>query len=601
MTSQISLPISVIGDFIVAIRPAGRPALQAPPGHALIPSSDECIAIAASGAVRHGIGGDSTHWLALADLVEGDVGAGVSAYAGKVAQAAWRGRFVQLLWQPSRARLVALTDHFSTLPLYTFQHNDTFYVASDLRLLSALPGCARTIDTIAVYHYLNFGCIPAPRTICSEIMHVEPGTRLVWDKGSVTRERYFLPEYPEDLRGAEDTLANGLRERIVATVEDYRPQSEAAWGCFLSGGTDSSSIVSILARQQPPRRVRSFSIGFAEAGYDELDFARQAAEACGAESSFITVGRAQTASLVESIVQHYDQPFGNASAVPTLACANLARRQNVDVLLAGDGGDEIFGGNQRYANDWVMESFFRLPGALKAIGTGIGHLAGRSSNHFLQRIENFFERASLPNPDRFYTDDSFASDYYTKLLTPAFRARVERDASLDFMREVYARGDEASPLHRIMRLDLQIAIAQNDLVKVHGACKASGISVRYPYVDPALVAYTGRLPGQYKVRGFDKRYLFKRAMADVLPQAILRKKKQGFGLPIAVWLRSDASFQAMVREVLFDPRTEARGWFEPACVQSLIDDHIRGTWDHSSPIWQLLVLELWLRKYLDAR
>ncbi|MBO9661986.1 asparagine synthase C-terminal domain-containing protein [Dokdonella sp.] len=602
MSNPTPPSISVIGDLLLAIGANAAPALAVPDGYTLLPSGDERIAVAVRGAVRHGVAADGTHWLALADLVAGDPAEGTAAYAGEAVQAGWRGRFAQLLWQPGRARLVAVTDHFSTLPLYVFRHGGDCYLASDLRLLAALPQCARTIDKVAVYHYLNFGCIPAPHTICREIAHLEPGTRATWDAGTLNLERYFLPDYPQDLDGDDDRLAAALRERIVSTVHDYRPESEAAaWGCFLSGGTDSSSIVSILARQQPKRRVRSFSIGFAEAGYDELDFARLAAEACGAEPSFATVGREQTTSLVESIVRHYDQPFGNASAVPTLACADLARRQGVDVLLAGDGGDEIFGGNQRYAKDWVMESFYRLPAPLKALGRAIGHGAGRSSNHFLQRVDNFFRRSSLPNPDRFYTDDSFASDYYEKLLTPAFRAEVGRDASLEFMRELYARGgEEASPLHRIMRLDLSMAIAQNDLVKVHGACKASGVSVRYPYVDPALVAYTGRLPARFKVRRTHKRYLFKRAMAEVLPEAILRKKKQGFGLPIAVWLRSDAAFIEMVKGVLFDARARARGWFEPACVEALIEEHMRGSWDHSGAIWQMLVLELWLRRHLDG-
>jgi asparagine synthase (glutamine-hydrolysing) len=145
------------------------------------------------------------------------------------------------------------------------------------------------------------------------------------------------------------------------------------------------------------------------------------------------------------------------------------------------------------------------------------------------------------------------------------------------------------------------AIAQNDLVKVHGACKSRGITVRFPLLDPALVAFTGRLPARYKVRGTDKRYLFKRAMAGILPDATLRKKKQGFGLPTAVWLRHDAEFQSMVRDVLFDSRARERGWFEPKFIEKLIAEHIEGSWDYSSEIWRLLVLELWLRKHLDGR
>ncbi len=589
---------SVIGDFLLAVNAATQ--LQLPDGYTWLPDSGD-VPVAVRGAVRHGVAADGTHWLAVADLIEGSLADGSAAWEGAVPQANWRGRFAQILWKPGSGRLVALTDHFSTLPIYTLATGDQLHVASDLRLLTALPEASRKIDPVAVYHYLNFGCVPAPRTICSDIARIEPGSRHVFENGKTGSTRYFLPEYAEDLRGSDQQLAAELRERIVSSVEDYRPNADQAWGCFLSGGTDSSSIVSILARQEPRRRVRSFSIGFAEAGYDEIAFAKLAAEACGAEPYFITVGRAQTGSLAERIVANYDQPFGNASAVPTLACGDLARGQHVNLLLAGDGGDEIFGGNERYAKDQVMETFYRLPKPLKAVGQTVGRQAGRSSRHFFNRVENFFDRASLPNPDRFYTDDSFASDYYAELLTPSFREQVGRDASLEFMREVYAQGGTADPLHRIMRLDLAMAIAQNDLVKVHGACKANDISVRFPFLDPALVAYTGRLPANQKVRGLNKRHLFKKAMADVLPASILKKKKQGFGLPIAVWLRSDETFQAMVRSVLFDQRTRERGWFEPAFIERLLAEHIRGSWDHASQIWQLLVLELWLRSHLDAR
>ena len=188
-----------------------------------------------------------------------------------------------------------------------------------------------------------------------------------------------------------------------------------------------------------------------------------------------------------------------------------------------------------------------------------------------------------------------------ELLDAGFRAQVPRDSSLAWMRTVYALGGTAAPLHRIMRLDLLNAIAQNDLVKVHGACKARGISARFPYLDPELVRYTGRLPARYKVRGTHKRYLFKRAMAGILPEAVLRKKKQGFGLPTAIWLRHDAAFQSMVRDVLFDSRSRTRGWFSAPFIEKLLVEHGNGSWDYSNEIWRLLVLELWLRKHLDGR
>ncbi|HEX5123975.1 MAG TPA: asparagine synthase C-terminal domain-containing protein [Rhodanobacteraceae bacterium] len=588
------------GDFLFAIGPEADAGLFRADGFTLVASGSNAVAWT-RGRVASGTAADGTHWLGMAD-VAANIADGVGAFTSAIPpQAAWRGRFVQVLWRADEGRAIALTDHFSTLSLFALEHGATLYLASDLRLLASLPACTREVDPVAVYHYLNLGCVPAPVSICRGIRRVEPGTRLVFDRGRVKSDRWFVPEYPEDFDGDEATLTKALQDRIVASVRDYRPSDANAWGCFLSGGTDSSSVVSILSRENKGT-VRAFSIGFAEEGYDELGFAKIAADACGAESITARVSRTQTIDLLHRVVAAYDEPFGNASAVPTLGCADLAADNGgTRVMVAGDGGDEIFGGNERYAKDHVMETYYRLPGAIKAIGSAVGRAVHGSKSHFLNRVENFFERASLPNPDRFYTDDSFASDHYEELLTPAFRKSVPRDASLDWMRHVYALGRDAAPLHRIMRLDLMNAIAQNDLVKVHGACKSRGISVRFPFLDPEIVAFTGRLPARYKVRGTDKRYLFKRAMAGILPEATIRKKKQGFGLPTAVWLRHDKEFQSMVRDVLFDQRARERGWFEPKFIDKLIAEHIEGSWDYSSEIWRLLVLELWLRKHLDGR
>lgn len=598
---------SLLGDFVLACGPGTAEWVHGLEGFTTISSPGESVQVAVRGAAQYDRREDGGGWVAVADLIEGRLDDGTRALsAGAPPQLGWRGRFAQAVWHPAERRVAALTDHFSTLSLFTLSRGDVFLVASDMRLLAASRWCDRTIDLESVYHYMNFAQIPAPKTIFSEIARLEPGTRVVWQNlgaevsPGLRHDRYFVPEYPEDLHGADETLASALTDRIVATVHDYGPDDAQSWGCFLSGGTDSSSIVSILARQRGRGRVKSFSIGFEEQGYDELGFARIAAQACGADPTFANVSREQAQGLVSRLIESYDQPFGNASAIPTMACTSLAHDHGARVLLAGDGGDEIFGGNQRYAKDQVMEAWFSLPAPVKAVGRAVGDAVGGSRMHLLNRVENFFERASLPNPDRFYTDDSFASDHYQELLRPAFRDAVAQNASLDFMRGVYRLGTTGGPLHRIMRLDLMMAIAQNDLRKVDGAARAAQVSVRFPYLDPALVAFTNRLPQHYKVRGLTKRYLFKQAMRDILPQEILRKKKQGFGLPIAVWLRTDQSFQGLVRDTLFDGRAAARGWWEPAFVERLLGEHVRGSWDHADSIWRLFVLEVWLRKYVDA-
>jgi asparagine synthase (glutamine-hydrolysing) len=599
-------PASTLGDFVVAWGPETDAWLRSLPGFTLVdaPAGDS-VRAAVRGAVTRGTAPDGARWVAISDLIEGDLGDGARARtAGPVPHRDWRGRFAQVAWHPADGRAAAVTDLFSTVSLYTLVRGPVVLCATDLRLLAASPWCRRSVDLESVYHFLNFAQIPAPRTIFQDIRRLEPAACLRWTRGEPTpsAERYFLPDYPEDLRGTDSELARDLRDRIVDTIHAYRPAAAHGdgWGCFLSGGTDSSSIVSILARQTGRGSVKSFSIGFAEAGFDELGFAETAAYAVGAEASFARVSREQAQALVDRVIEAYDQPFGNASAIPTMACTDLAREKGVRTLLAGDGGDEIFGGNERYAKDQVMEAWFMMPAPLRDAARTLGHRVGNSSVHLLNRVENFFERASIPNPDRFYTDDSFASDHYEELLQPQFRAAVARDASLDFMRGVYAQGKPAAPLHRIMRLDLLMAIAQNDVRKVICAAVSAGVHVRFPYLDRRLLEYTGRLPARYKVRLLKKRFLFKQAMNEILPEKILKKKKQGFGLPIAVWLRSDAAFRDGIRETLFDARTTARGWWNPAFVERLLSEHVDGAWDHADYIWRLFVLERWLRRHADA-
>jgi asparagine synthase (glutamine-hydrolysing) len=240
-----------------------------------------------------------------------------------------------------------------------------------------------------------------------------------------------------------------------------------------------------------------------------------------------------------------------------------------------------------------------MPAPLKVMGRAVGDIAGKSGNFFLNRVENFFERASLPNPDRFYTDDSFASDHYEQMLSPEFRRVVARDVSLDWLRSVYGLGRTGGPLHRLMRLDLMNAIAQHDVRKVDSATRSVGVSVRFPYLDPPLVTWVNRLSERNKVRGLKKRYLFKLAMKGILPIETLKKKKQGFGLPICIWMRNGA-MKALVRDSLLDARSRGRRFWDTRFVEQLLDEHQRGSWDHSDYLWRMLMLELWLRRYVDA-
>ena len=592
MLQARTAPGPAVGRFVCALG-----ALDVTSLRCAMPALDSPLASAGDGCVRV-LRGHGRSVVGIFDLVVGRV-EDLCGPELRTPWQHWRGRFAFVLRDDASGDCLAVCDHFGTLPLYYSAHGDALLIGNTLTPLLKAPWCARQPDPAAIFHYLNFACIPAPLTIVPEVQRLPPASLLRWQSGQLHLQRWWRPPYAEDLDGNVDSLAGELREHLVATVQRYRPEGDD-WGCFLSGGTDSSSVTTILARQHPAARVHSYSIGFAEAGFDELDFARIAADACGAEGHFGSVDEAETLAVLPRLTELFDQPFGNASSVPTRACAALAALDGRSILIAGDGGDEIFGGNERYAKDQIMQRFYDLPRPMKAMGRWLGRTLGGGSSHFLNRIDNFTRRGSLPNPDRFYTDDAFASEQFDDLLSASLRVRLQPDLSLQFMRELYAGSDARAELHRIMALDLELAIAQNDLVKVDGACRHAGISVRFPLLDPDLVAHTGRLKAQWKVRGLDKRHLFKRAVQGILPEAILRKPKQGFGLPVSVWIAQRPAFRDWMHDLLLSPRSRARDWFNAAFIQQLFDRHVAGAWDYSGPLWQLAILELWMRQHLDG-
>ena len=291
-----------------------------------------------------------------------------------------------------------------------------------------------------------------------------------------------------------------LQRCLVDTVLDYRCGDEQGWGTFLSGGTDSSSISGLLAKVHPTP-VRSFSIGFDEDGYDELGYSRIASSHYGLDAHEYRVGEHDSVTAIPRLAQVFDEPFGNASAVPTFYCADLAAKSGVSLMIAGDGGDEIFGGNERYRKDRIFDWYHRAPRAVRALGTTISSGLNGHDWRFANRIKNFVQRASLPNPDRFYSDDSFASDHFDELLAGDFRAAVRRDDALDVQRRIYAQADADCDLHRLMYLDLQMTIADNDAVKVVRAAKLAGVQVAFPYLDRRLVEFAGRLPATTRCAG----------------------------------------------------------------------------------------------------
>lgn len=623
-------PMSGLGDFLLAIRPPGErlddrlldgeqwPALGAVPAAVerldLWPGAS--LLVRGAGIIK--TAGQAGAWLLSIDSPHRDEA--VAAVQGwldnrAVDLSGTSARFLMVLWDAADRQVVVATDAFRTYPVVCADGakaangppaSETFFAASDTRLLrrafeaSVAP---MTVDPKAVYHYLNFSFVPNESCIWQQADKLPPGSVLRWRAGHApTTETWWDAAYPEDNPDDENTMASSLRKQVLASVRRYATAPADNWGTFLSGGTDSSSISGILAakrREFRGEQVNSFSIGFAEPGYDELAYASIASDHFDMLAHQRRVSEADALAVLEPLADAFDEPFGNPSAIPTHYCALLAAEQGMNLLVAGDGGDEIFGGNERYLKDRIFTAYHRAPGAVRGLGDSLASAMQTMDSRLPNKVKNFVRRANLPNPDRFYTDDAFASEQFDSLLGERLRSSVEVDDSLQLQRDLFARADASAELHRLMYLDLKMTIAANDVVKVTRATRLAGVGVAFPFLDKNLVDFAGHLPEDAKLRGINKRYLFKRAMTGILPDAIVKKKKQGFGLPVSVWMRRPGPFRDLVNDTLLSQAARERGLFQPAAIERLLERHQRGAWDHAGELYLLTMLELWHQRHLD--
>jgi asparagine synthase (glutamine-hydrolysing) len=516
-------------------------------------------------------------------LLEGDPMRALESVAGGVAA---------MVADPAAETLLLATDAFGLRPIYYWSDGERVAFATRLADLRRRVDLQPALDWEAVYHYLNFSYVPGPGTILRHVFVLPPGCVARCRKGKVDVARYWDMAYPADATGSKVELAAALRRHIERSVRMSWPMElpRGRAGCFLSGGTDSGTIAAILSQLERP--LHAYSIAFGESAYDELGYAKALADRYRLAHH---VHRLTADDLLESIpllVRALDQPLGNPSAVATWRCARLARETGLEVLLAGDGGDEIFGGNERYAKDRIYALYHRLPRlGRRAILAAVREIPGDGFR--LNRIRNFAYRGSLSNPERFYSDDAFASRFWDTLVTPELRRRVTRSASLDIVRDHYQRPQAHAELDRLLYTDLKMAIWGNDLVKVSVAARAAGIRVRFPFLDPSLAGFTGRLDPTLKVRGLEKRYLFKRAIGDLLPEVVLHKPKHGFGVPVAEWIRSDPRVREAVLDPILDRGSLVGNLLTRTGLDRLVDDHLRARWDHGTWLWALMMLARW--------
>jgi asparagine synthase (glutamine-hydrolysing) len=457
------------------------------------------------------------------------------------------------------------------------------------------PRISRRIDPQAVFNYLYFHDIPSPGTIFTRVEKLLPAQFVQFRSGQLEKGFYWQIHYDDNNQTPFKTqqlqFQKILRQAVAASSRD------GPIATFLSGGTDSSTVTGILAELQK-KPVDAYSIGFGAKGFDEMEYARLAAQRFGATLHEYYLKPDDILEAIPLIASTYDEPFANDSAVPTYFCAKRAAEDGIKIMLAGDGGDEIFGGNERYAKQLVFEHYSRLPGFLrnhliKPLANGI---PGGDALLPIRKLKSYIRQASIPLPERMETYNFIYRQPLDEMFEPEFLASVNPEVPKEMLRDTYFRADSVFPLNRMLHLDMKFTLADDDLRKVSRMCEAAGIEVRYPLLDEALVNFSGQLPVNYKVRGQKLRWFFKRALKDFLPREIITKTKHGFGLPFGVWALTHAPLRELVANSL--KKLEDRGYLRTSYIHNVRRQHAE---EHSTyfgkMIWVMVMLEQWLDKH----
>lgn len=501
------------------------------------------------------------------------------------------GMFAFAVWDGARERLVLGRDRVGKKPLYYWAGPQAFVFASEIKGVLAHPAVSRDLNEQALSAYLTFGYVPTPETFFEGVKSLPPGHVLTLVPGGEPRiERYWRLEVP----GADDVIqlrlparhaAAEVREKLREAIR-RRLISDVPLGAFLSGGIDSSAIVALMASEMN-RPVKTFTIGFEDdEGFDERPFARAVAERFGTEHQEFVV-HPEAVDLVERLVWHHDQPFGDSSAIPTYLLNQVARSE-VTVAISGDGGDELFGGYERFAAGLVADRFRAMPRTLRATTKGaLDWLPASALGGRVGRFQRFAAEAERGLPWAYLAWVSYTPEEWRHRLLP------KPD---DWGREDYARGwartDGATTLDRLLALNVETYLLDDLLVKADRMSMAHGLEVRSPFLDTHLLEFAIRLAPSLKVRGLSLKRVLKRAVADMLPKDILRRRKRGFGVPLDRWFRQD--LETYTRSAL-GPGARVRSRVVPEELDRLLVEHRSGARNHGHALWTMLTLELFLR------
>jgi len=503
------------------------------------------------------------------------------------------GMFAFAIWDSVDQSLFIARDRIGIKPLHYAVLKGELIFASEIKSLMKYPGISREQDFLSISKYFSYGYIPAPHTIYREVRKLEPGHYLRFRGGDVLLQKYWdipIQDRPpsgynveESAERFDDLLKDAIRKQL---------RSDVPVGVFLSGGIDSS-LITALAASMLPNKLQTFSIGFEEASYDESRFAREVAARFGAEHhhDVLTSGRAR--ELIPSVMGQLDEPFGDASIVPTCHLSQFTSR-NVKVALGGDGGDELFAGYPSFKAHRIMEAISVLPVSWRDVLVRLSRrlpvsTGYTSAGYFL---EQFFKGAGISPEVRFLIwMGSFGNEQKNELFSEGVRQELLRTNPFDDVVGYIQQSGIAGGFERLLYLCMKMYLQDGVLVKVDRASMGHSLEVRVPYLDHHIVEFVSGIQSDYKLRGLTSKYLLKKVAGNYLPSDIVNRRKTGFMIPLAGWLRGD--LRGLVDELCAESLIKEAGLFNYAYVRSLLDDHYSGRRDYRKMIWTLLAFQFW--------
>jgi asparagine synthase (glutamine-hydrolysing) len=504
------------------------------------------------------------------------------------------GMFAVALWDARHRRLVLGRDRLGKKPLVYRHEPGRLLWASELKSLLTLPGLPREVDPAAVDEYLTYQYVPHPNCILKGYRKLAPGHYAQWHDGKLEVKPYWRPDFSHELDLSDHDAAERLRELLESAVT-MRMRSDVPLGAFLSGGVDSSLIVALMQKNSA-EPVKTFSIGFPVAEYDETKYARQVAEHLKTEHHELQV-TPDAVAILPKLAWHYDEPFADSSAIPTWYVAQMTR-QHVTVSLSGDGGDELFAGYPRYRAAALAATFDRL-GPLRTL------LAARfwqrlpASSRQKSRIRQFkrFSEALSLSPARRYLDwiSIFNETRRAALYSDEFLARLPDSDPFAFLNSAWKRMKGRDAVTTASLADLVTYLPCDLMTKVDIASMAHSLECRAPFLDYRVVEFAASLPRRLKYRRGKGKRLLRAAFGDLLPKEIWTRKKMGFGVPLDHWFRNE--LKPLTHDLLLSADTKSRRFFREESVKILVEQHEQKQFDHSARLWALVMLEMWLREW----